>query len=273
MTGPRGMEAIEQLRRIECSAAPGAHTLFHFVGEAFARRSGEPDRLLFGVEGMLIRSAESLDDPQRGAGFARLGREMMIFSDPATGEPLAEWDNPITGETVEVVQVANDRVNARYFERDADGRPFTFPLQRTGAHWSYRQMLPIRRANPLGAGYDAEIGASYHAAELFAFFGRVAELDDPDCASVEVAVAWTRLSDWFPWMRMSGREGLMFIHTTGAKLGGWDMLPPRLATTIDRDFPAFRRPPPASATAPMDTSWTQYRAIRETGEYWYKDDK
>lgn len=262
---------LDQMRRIEASGDGAAHTLFHFTGSAFSRRAGEADRRLFALEGMLIRRTADIADPVRGSGFARLGREMMVVRDPASGAVLDHWDNPFTGERVEVVHVANDHVNARYFERDAQGVAFAPPIVRSGPFWQMPQVLPIRRANPLAAGYEAEIGGMYHAVEMFAFSGLTAQLDDPACPAVDVAVTWSRLSDWFPWMRMGGREGLIYVHTIGAKISGWDAMPAGLVRLIDQRFPAFRTPPAAHDDAVMDTSWTEYRRIRETGHRWYED--
>ena len=266
-----GKEAIQALRRIEASSEAGTLTYFLFHGDVFSRRAGEADRHLFRVEGMLVRSTEDLVDPDRGSGFRRLGREMMVFRDPLDGTLLDQWRNPFTAETVEVIPVANDHVNGTYFERDRQGREFSLPLERIGPHWSYRQVLPIRRANPLAAGYEREIGGMYHAVELFSFSGAVSQLDDPGVTSLDVMVSWSRISDWFPWMAMEGREGLVYVHATGAKLAGADELPALLAGLIDTQFPAFREPPPPGDSSAMDTSWTEYKVIKETGRRWFLD--
>ena len=271
MTTPTGKEALDLLRRIECSSEYGAQTIFHFTGHAFSRRAGEPDQRLFALEGMLIRQASDLHDEERGAGFHRLGREMMLIRDPDTGQVLDEWDNPWTGERVDVVQVANDHVNGRYFERLPNGQPLAPDISRHGPFWQMPLVLPIYRANPLGAGYEPEMGGMYHAVELFTFSGLAAQLDDPEVASVDVAVTWSRMSDWFPWMRMNGREGMIYVHTTGSKLSGFEALPADLIDIIDTRFPAFRSPPPVGDDKPMDTSWTEYRVIRETGHRWFEE--
>lgn len=265
-----GKAALDVLRRIECSAQPGAETVFHFSGQAFSRRSGEPDKLLFDLEGMLIRQASDLEDPDRGAGFHRLGREMMLIRDPGTGEMLDKWDNPYTGETVDVVQVANDHVNGRYFEKLSNGQPFAPAITQHGIFWQMPLVLPIYRGNPLGAGYEAEMGGMYHAVELFTFTGIAEQIADPAVASLDVAVTWSRMSDWFPWMRMNGRDGLMYVHTTGSKIENFEALPDELIEIIDTRFPAFRSPPPVGDDLPMDTSWTEYRKIKETGELWFE---
>ena len=265
-----GLAATALMQRIECSAAPGVNTRFAFAGLAWSRRAGEQDRLLFGLEGMLVRGTTPLVDPHRGQGFQRLGRELMVIRDAVSGAVLDHWDNPFTGERVDVVHVANDHVNGTYFERDAAGGVFSLTLERTGPFWQHAQVLPIRRPNPLGAGYEREIGGMYHACEMFGFTGLSAQIDDPACAALDVAVNWTRLSDWYPWMGMEGREGMIYVHTTGAKLALGADLPGDLQTLIDTRFPVFNRPPPPGDSGAMDTSWSEYRRIRETGARWYE---
>jgi Protein of unknown function (DUF1838) len=61
----------------------------------------------------------------------------------------------------------------------------------------------------------------------------------------------------------------LYVHTTGAKVASADALPTFLQQQIDTHFPAFRSPPPLDDNAPMDTSWTEYRVIRETGKQWF----
>ncbi len=266
MTG----SAINRLRRIECDRRDGVEAVFWFDGRVYSHVPGEADRALFAVEGMLIRSTATVTDPVRGQGFKRVGREMMLYKDVETGEVLEHWDNPFTGARNDVVHVANDHVNASYFERRTDGEPFTIPLRVYGPHWQMTQHIPIRRANPLGAGYDAEIGAAYHAVELFSFSGGASDLVDEARTSLPVAVTWSRLSDWLPFMEMSGRAGRIYAQVAGHKLSPGTDVPAALADVIDRQYPAFRKPPPLDDDAIMDTSWTEHRRIKETGHRWFE---
>lgn len=265
-----GGAAVALLRRIECDGRDNVEAVFWFAGKVYSHISGEADRVLFAVEGMLIRSTVSIADPVRGQGFARVGREMMLYKDVATGAVLHHWDNPFTGVRNDVVQVANDHVNARYYERGADGLPFAIPVRVGGGHWQMAQQIPIRRANPLGAGYDSEIGAAYHAVELFSFSGAESDVADQALTSLPVSVTWSRLSDWLPFMEMGGRAGRIYAHVTGHKLQEGGVLPDAFAHIIDREYPAFRQPPPSNDAAVMDTSWTEYRRIKETGHRWFK---
>lgn len=261
--------ALDRLRRIECDRRDGVESVFWFGGHVYSHVPGEADRELFAVEGMLIRSTSTIEDPVRGRGFKRVGREMMLYKDVETGEVLNHWSNPFTGARNRVVHVANDHVNASYFEHRADGQPFSIPLHINGPHWQMMQHIPIRRANPLGAGYEPEIGAAYHAVELFSFSGAASDINDVSRTALPVGVTWSRLSDWLPFMEMSGRAGRIYAHVAGHKLETGTELPDALSGVIDGEYPAFRTAPPLDDDGAMDTSWTEYRRIKETGRRWF----
>ena len=70
--------ALDRLRRIECDCRDGVESVFWFAGRVYSHVAGEADRALFAVEGMLIRSTSTIEDPVRGQGFKRVGREMML---------------------------------------------------------------------------------------------------------------------------------------------------------------------------------------------------
>ncbi|SDI18932.1 Protein of unknown function [Pseudomonas flavescens] len=126
-------DALIALRKMQGSTLDGRAVLYHWSGRVWSRVEGETDRLLFRVEGMNIRQSGSLQNRERGAGFRQVSRELMLYLDPLSGEPLHDWRNPWTGEEVAVMHVANDPVNLPpCFERDARGHPFAAPLRIQG---------------------------------------------------------------------------------------------------------------------------------------------
>ena len=57
---------------------------------------------------MNVRQCVSVTNDQGEVGYRLISREVMLYLDPDTGEVLRTWDNPYTGETVDVIHVAND---------------------------------------------------------------------------------------------------------------------------------------------------------------------
>ena len=254
-------------RKIQCSAVDNAPVIYTFHGEAFARVPGERDRKLFDVEGMNVRQCVTVTDPVRGTGWRLVSRELLLYIDPATGEMLRDWKNPWTGQTVKVLHVANDPVNQRpVFPRTADGKPNTWPGTISGDTWWNTITVPLFYSNPLAGDYQKNIGGFYHATEMFNFFGKVSELTDPRNANPHSEVGWVRMADWLPWMEMSGRTGLVYMHAAGRKLDSYDQLPAVMRKAIETEYPEYRTPPPGDDQRPNATSWTYFKKKFPAGQ-------
>ena len=122
--------------------------------------------------------------------------------------------------------------------------------------------MPLFYPNPLGGAFQAEVGGTYHATEMFNFFGDTDSLLNTR-REPKVHVGWVRVSDWLPWMKMGGREGTLYFHTAGSKVDGVDALPDVMTTAIEERFPLYRRPPPAGDDRDNVTSWGWYKAYAE----------
>jgi len=247
-------------RKIQCSANDNVPTIYYFHGEAFSRVPGERDRKLFDVEGYNVRQCVTVNDPVRGAGWRLISRELLLYVDPTTGELLREWKNPWTGQTVKVLQTANDPVNQRpVFAKAADGTPAKWPGTISGDTWWNTITVPLFYINPLGGEYQKNVGGYYHATEMFNFFGKVSELVDPKNVNPAIEVRWVRLADWLPWMEMSGRAGIIYIHAAGRKLDSYEQLPTVMRKAIETEYPEYRNPPPGDDSRENETSWTYFK--------------
>jgi hypothetical protein len=249
------------LRRIQCSESDGKAVTYYWKGSAFSRVPGEPDRQLFKVEGMNVRQCGPLPGAKSKAEFRLLSREILLYEDPVTGEVLRTWDNPWTGRTVEVIHVANDPVNGTYALVGRDGKPVNLPFEVRGKQWWLTTAVPLFYTNPLGGDYQRYVGGTYHATELFNFFGAADDLADRKKDSAETAVSWQRLSGWLPWMEMGDRAGMLYFHTAGRKLDKWDDISPTMKAEIERNYPLYRNPPPLDDQRPNETSWTYFKKL------------
>lgn len=259
LTTPEGQ--LVALRRIQCSAIDGKPVTYYWKGVTYSRVPGEPDRLLFKVEGMNVRHCGPLAGSKTKAEFRLVSREILLFEDPVTGEVLRTWANPWTGKTLDVVQVANDPVNGNYGLVGRDGKPTNLPFEVLGNQWWLTMAVPLFYTNPLGGDYQRYVGGMYHVTELFNFFGATDDLGNRGLDSVEVAVGWERLSPWLPWMEMGDRVGMLYFHTAGRKLASWDDLSPTMKAEIETSYPAYRNPPPLDDQRPNETSWTYFRKL------------
>ena len=259
-------DVIAMNRKIACSTVDGEPITFYWNGYAYSRRQGEADRRLFRVEGMNVRACVEVEHPEYGTGYRLVSRELLLYLDPETNEILSTWDNPWTGETVDVLHVANDPVNSRApsFPNGPRG-PARFRGEIQGDDFWQTTTVPLFYPNPLGGDYEAEIGGTYHATEMFNFFGSVENLTDPETTTADAEVGWVRMSDWLPWMKMQGREGVIYFHTAGTKLESWDALPEFFKEEIAEHYPEYDQPPPLDDDRENVTSWIYYRDVM-TGE-------
>ena len=254
-------DALEITKRTQCGVKDGAPAVYYWSGHIYSRVEGEPDRLLFNGEGMNIRQCVAVTDPKRGAGYRQVSREVMLFTDPKTGAVLRTWDNPWTGDKIDVVHIANDPVNARpSFPLNADGSPYTVSMKRMGAWVQMPVEVPLFYTNPLGGDYQDYVGNKYHAMEIFDFADTASDLLDTRNTTAYASVSWVRISDWMPWMKMRGRMGHIIFNAMGSKLKSYDDLPPVLKNEIAARYPAYVAPPAGDDARPNATTWTVFKA-------------
>jgi Protein of unknown function (DUF1838) len=166
---------------------------------------------------------------------------------------------------VAVLHIANDPVNFRapIFPLKADGKPFETDLQTMGDHWWGTTTVPLFYRNPLAGDFQDYVGGTYHATEMFNFFGRMSDLTDPRKHSADVNVAWARISDWLPWMKMRGRAGNLYFNGAGLKLDRFADLPAGMRAAIEARGPIYKEPPPVDDQRPNETSWTYFKRHME----------
>ena len=257
-----GLESQLAFRRIQCALEDNKPAVYGWNGNTYSRVPGEPDRLLFKVTGMNIRTCVTVQDPDKGMGVRMVSREILLYLDPETGEILDQWENPWTGETVDVIQIENDPVNQPpIFATGRDGKPFAMPLNIVGDQWWMTSTIPLFYTNALGGKYQDFIGGKYHATEMFNFFGDVEDLAADAGDTTNIRIGWERISDWLPWMEMRGRAGILYFHTAGRKLDNFEQLPDIMKEFIDTKYPKYREPPPGDDTRPNETSWTYFKKV------------
>lgn len=255
--------AVMGQRKLSCSTVDGQDITYHWEGRAYSRRKGEPDSHIFDVEGMNIRSCTTVTDPERGEGFKLVSREILLYLDKDTGAVMKTWENPWTGDEVEVFHVANDPVNFGDYALGRDGKPATSSIRVDGDKYIQTTTVPLFYPNPLGGNYQAEVGGTYHATEMFNTMGELESLLSPSTVTADALVGWVRMSDWLPWMKMGGRDGVIYFHTAGRKLQSWDQLSDLMKSEILTNYPDYTTAPPDDDTRRNMTSWKDYKQLME----------
>ena len=257
-----GAGYLKASRKVTCSTIDDKPIVYWWYGRMYSRVQGEKDKLLFRVEGMNIRACTSISDPERGDGFRMVSRELLFYQDPETGEIVDKWANPWTGETVDVLHVANDPVNwGNQYEIDRNGKPYEMNLSKHGDDWWDTSTIPLFYKNPLAGDFQEYVGGTYHATEMFNTTGSIADLTDDDKDTAKANIGWERISYWLPWMKMNGRDGIVYFHTFGKKLDSYNDLPETIKDEIEENYPIYNQPPPTDDQRRNETSWTYFKKM------------
>lgn len=256
-----GQQAWEIQRKSTCGTLQDQRVRFGiFEGRAYSRVPGEKDRHIFNVLGVNTRQCGSVTDSERGTGFRSVSREVMLYLDPETNEVLDTWQNPWTGESVEVVHVANDPVNMRAprFAAGEDGKPISATLRVYGDIAMTSFEVPLFYDNPLGSDYQRYVGGHYHAMEIFNTTYIADEMLNAESLGRSY-ISWSRIAQWLPWMEMGSKSGLMVVNATGFSSWNKEDIPEPLMSVLQARYPTYFEPPPVDDPRPNETSWTVFR--------------
>ncbi|WP_433346744.1 DUF1838 family protein [Microtetraspora malaysiensis] len=247
------MEDLVDMIRVRADLA-GSEVVLWWTGDVYGWTPDSGPHHIFGFEGVNVARAVAVE-----GGYELLTREAAFYLDPRSREILGEWDNEFTGEHMDVLHVWNDPANQRWL---ADGPygPFRVPRVRVGENVIFNTDVLLAYPSPLPVAEfpDNSGNDTYRAMELFQFFTRAADVDDPEVTDVPCTLSWTRVAPWLPWMRMADRPGSLVYHCRGAKLAGWTEVPERTRNFVAEHGPQYAHAPEAWS-APNETSWTYFR--------------
>ena len=206
-------------------------------GVAIAVRPGQPNVPFVGVE---VVSTARLVDNHDGT-YQRLLREVGIYYDLKTGAVLETLDNPFTGETVKVVPIANDPFNFVISQWEPDG-PAYGGLNKPSGSARKPISYPWRLVGPDTVVLETDVHLFYPSAlqpdkwvressgkmntvsEMFRYFIRSDDVENPALTGLEYTGAWSRITPWFPWMLMDQAPGQMVYSCTMAAFNTIDGL-------------------------------------------------
>ena len=179
-----------------------------------------------------------------------------------TDEPLERWENPVTGETLDVFQFLGGpfevNIGADGVEtRGADLRPQVLRMEAI----NNQLIVPTIASMALpqlvdGNRYPASWSGPTTFWESQATFS--ATVDDAFNEELNKAPAFCHfqnLASWHPWLRMGNRPGRTYGNARGAKIASLSEIPPRVLADLEKYTPEI---------FDLD-SWTSPRL--ETQEY------
>jgi hypothetical protein len=235
----------------------GKEVLLYASVVVIGMHPGEKGQKLFGLEVLGASRFLPIED-----GYQRLHREVGLYTDLQTGEVLASWDNPWSGESVEVIHIQNDPVNFPFTVETQRG-PYRVKFDDLGHTIGFHRQIPLRYPNPLPKSDYPQYSANdwYEAAELFNSFVTKVDLADRSKTSLPEVGTWSRTGPWLPWMEMADRPGYLLYHGRSVKLmNGLDDLRPELRAHIETHYPTYTGAPD-TFESPNDTSWTYFKKV------------
>ena len=251
-------EGAKVLRKVHCDLRDGIPKLRWWRGNLYSRVPGEKDRLLLAFEGMNIRTTKTLsEDPYT---YRAVSKEILLYTNPESGNVVHQWENPWNGKSCHVVHVANDPVNSTI---PFSGSTFTFPGLIVKDRLLVSSEVPLLYPNPLGGEYQAYVGGQYHAIEMFSTFTDAPQVLNPATTSAStVDFSWSRVCQWLPWMEMGDRAGCLMFHGSGTSLDSFEELPSVLKNAIEQHYPTFKTPPPLDDERSNETSWKYFKKLK-----------
>lgn len=191
-----------------------------YGGRVIGVRPGEPDRHVCDFEGFSV--ARML--PLENGAWRKVLREVGFYLDKDTGEVMDTFDNPYTGERVNVVPIANDPFNVTWEEFYPEPpnygglnteRPPRRPLLLNWREFGDRVLLhtDIHLFYPSAlqpTEWPRESpGVMTQVSEMFSYNIPKTSMMDPTATTIPHMGVWNRITPWFPWMLMDQGPGHM----------------------------------------------------------------
>ena len=259
--------------KLVSSLEDGKETCGYFTGTQYAViGKHEVIKPLFRIQGFGMSRVTKLPDGR----YENLHREVVYYLDLKEDRILETWDNPYTGESVEVFHTHNDPVNSYYassfkqtFGSEESGFetvefPFVLPWDIFGDRAVVSFAVNTRWPTPLPEDKwpREHFGPWYRTSEFFQLHASLADLNNPDMPEVPYTGAWQKIAPWHPWMLMDNREGGILGITNVFSLDSTDQLPEHVRRYTERHYSRFLHAP-EKWSEPNMTTWETFAAERK----------
>jgi hypothetical protein len=219
-----------------------------------------PDRALkdlFIMEGF---SCARLLPIEGGVGYHKVLREVGFYREQRFGRAgriMETWDNPLTGETVKVVPIANDPFNfdiTPFFPEPPNygglntGKPFPkipFILPWEPAIYANNVRLDTHINLYYKNALDPETwpressGKMNRVTESFLYNIDLDNLQNPALTTCPYAGSWLRVTPWLPWMLMGQTPGHIIYTSFMGSVESVDELPQDLVAAAAAISPKY----------------------------------
>lgn len=238
----------------------------HYWGDVYAVL---PDQLpipMFKFEGLI--KAKWTDN---GDGtHSELLYDMSSFLDWKTQAILQSFDNPITGDKNDVIQVWDGPSPTKYtvagpvypWTTKPPTEPVSLPWRIEDGHVWLPESASFERPHPLDptAWPKASSGKTTRSLVNVTLSGRLADLEDGQLSAPH-DMRWTATRSWLPWLHLGQMPGQLLTIGTGRKISGPEVLSAKM-----RDIIAQQQPNYLVSDQPWTeamSSWERYKKQRK----------
>jgi len=228
-----------------------------FTGRLDLVIPGMPVQPIIDVESLILRRTERLGELSwtitdwEAALYRPLGESRYL-------EPGETVRNPHTGFEVTPYHYTEGPVRFRFSDREPrivgsrdilpnTGKPFSYPWRVVNDDLWMTKSSYIRAPHWLSPEEfpDESSGKELVVATHSSLRGSLAEIADPQVATVRSDFAYSATSSWLPWMKMGQTPGMVSWAEAGRKLLALDEAPAAQIEMIRRVHPQwFARPEP-----------------------------
>lgn len=181
---------------------------------------------LYGVMGGTLARYEQLDEWT----YAGVSFEVAYFTNWETGELLETFDNPYTGETVEVPQT---RMGPSKLLLSLEGRRSPSESPRlAGLDISHRFITPRNEKGTVVLVEEVIVGTpedfkgpQFHYNEVTTYRAQMEDLANPEVMVANDSTHFNGIVSWRPWLNMGDHPGHLFGTATGGRFETVDDYP------------------------------------------------
>jgi hypothetical protein len=231
----------------------GRQVFGHCEGVVCGVRPGEAVKPILGFQVFsTIRVLRQSD-----GSYQRMTKEAIFYTDPASGAIIDQWDNPYTGERVKVVDVHNDPYN--WIIASTIQPPAMPGVVTTGQavkgdkpflqNWSLFGPDTVLLTQDFHGYYPNRLdpthwpressGPMIQSSELFRYFIKRADLENPSKTFVPANGSWVRVQPWLPWMLMGTAPGHVMYDGVFCASYTADYIPVNVLDRIKTKYPGF----------------------------------
>jgi hypothetical protein len=197
-------------------------------------------------------------EPQSETSYRMNHYESGIYTKFNTDEVLEYWDNPITGERLEVWPFIGGPIKGELGpDGTVTGENATVKPQSQGINIiGDTVFIPTQSSFSFPNPFTPEVwpkefsGSTYYWDSFATHSAKLADVLNPDLSHVPAVQQFQNLVSFHPWFHMGGYQGRSFGRAYGTKLpGGFKSLPEFVQTAVKKQTPEM-----------LDVdNWTEFR--------------